>query len=264
MKNPVTWLQSILLLAVVILLGAFIFKPAAAPPPAKRKTVVVELFTSEGCSSCPPADALLSRMGQQASSNGAEIIPLGFHVDYWDHQGWRDRFSSHAYTERQEQYASRFKIEGPYTPQMVVDGATEFVGNDSSRAQQAVAEAAAEPEQAVISLLGTEPGRIKVRVTSSSLEPADVLLAITEDNLMSKVGAGENDGRELHHSAVVRELRVLGQMKDGRFEPGPFAFTLPKDIQIKNLHCVVFVQQPSNGKILAAVSKPVNSLPAGK
>ena len=263
MKNPVTWLQGILLLAVVILLGAFIFKPAAAPPAAKRRAVV-ELFTSEGCSSCPPADALLSRMGQQTSSNGAEIIPLGFHVDYWDHQGWRDRFSSHAYTERQEQYASRFKIEGPYTPQMVVDGGTEFVGNDSSRAQQAVAEAAAEPEQAVISLLGIEQDRIKVRVTSSSLEPADVLLAITEDNLISKVAAGENDGRELHHSAVVRELRVLGQMKDGRFEPGPLAFSLPKDIQMKNLHCVVFVQQPSNGRILAAISKPVNSLPAGK
>jgi len=205
-------------------------------------------------------------MGQQASStgNGAEIIALGFHVDYWDHQGWRDRFSSHAYTERQEQYASRFKIEGPYTPQMVVDGATEFVGNDSSRAQQAVAEAAAEPEQAVISLLGTEPGKIKVRVTSSSLESADVLLAITEDSLMSKVAAGENDGRELHHSAVVRELRVLGQMKDGRFEPGAFDFSLPKDFQIKNLHCVVFVQQPANGKILAAVSKPISSLSAGK
>ena len=264
MKNPVTWLQSVLLLAVVILLGAFIFKPAAAPPPAKRKAVVVELFTSEGCSSCPPAYALLSRMGQQTSSNGAEIIPLGFHVDYWDHQGWRDRFSAHSYTERQEQYASRFKIEGPYTPQMVVDGATEFVGNDSSRALQAVAEAAAEPEQAAISLLGIEPGKIKVHVTSSNLKPADVLLAITEDNLMSKVAAGENDGRELHHSAVVRELRVLGQMKDGRFEPGPLAFSLPKDIATKNLHCVVFVQQPSNGKILAAVSKPVNSLPAGK
>ena len=78
------------------------------------------------------------------------------------------------------------------------------------------------------------------------------------------MAAGENDGRELHHSAVVRELRVLGQMKDGRFEPGPVAFSLPKDFQIKNLHCVVFVQQPSNGKILAAVSKPVNSLSAGK
>jgi len=255
MKNPVTWLQSILLLAVVTLLGAFIFKPAAAPPPAKRKAVVVELFTSEGCSSCPPADALLSRMGQQTSANGAVIIPLGFHVDYWDHQGRRDRFSSHAYTERQEQYASRFRIEGPYTPQMVVDGATEFVGNDSSHAQQAIAQAATEPEQAVIQLLEMEPGKIHVRVTSSSPEPADVLLAVTEDNLMSKVAAGENDGRELHHSAVVREFRVLGQMKDGRFEPGPFVLSLPKDFQVKNLHCVIFVQQPSNGKILAAVSK---------
>src|SRR5262249_8644187 len=142
-----------------------------------------------------------------------------------------------------------------YTPQMVVDGATEFVGNDSSRAQQAVTEAAAEPEQAVISLLGIEPGTIKVRVTSSSLEPADVLLAITEDNLMSKVAAGENDGHELHHSAVVRELRVLGQLKSGKFEIPALALNLPRDSQIKNLHCVVFVQQPSNGKILAAASK---------
>src|SRR5499433_4234389 len=101
MKNRLPWPQGILLLVVVAVLVAMAFKP---PSLAKRKAVVVELFTSEGCSSCPPADALLSRLGQKLSSNGAEVLPLGFHVDYWDHQGWRDRFSSHAYTERQQSY----------------------------------------------------------------------------------------------------------------------------------------------------------------
>src|SRR5947209_11195860 len=164
MRRASPWLQGILLLGLIVVLGAFILRPAPLPP-AQRKAVVVELFTSEGCSSCPPADELLGRMRQHSSMNGAEIIPLGFHVDYWDHQGWRDRFSSHAYTERQEHYASRFQLEGPYTPQMVVDGTTEFVGNNSSRAQQVIAEAAAQPEQAEIQLFGIAANQVKVRVT---------------------------------------------------------------------------------------------------
>src|SRR5437763_4539135 len=127
-------------------------------------------------------------MRQHSSMNGAEIIPLGFHVDYWDHQGWRDRFSSHAFTERQEQYAARFRLEGPYTPQMVIDGGAEFAGNDSRRAQQAAGEAAARPQPAEIQVSANAPDQLLVRVNAAENISGEVRLAITEDNLVSKVG----------------------------------------------------------------------------
>src|ERR1700674_1167395 len=126
------------LFAAVLAAGAFNAKPAATPE-ARRKAVVVELFTSEGCSSCPPADALLLQLRQQSQQDGTEIIPLGFHVDYWNDLGWQDRFSSPAYSRRQEQYAHQFALDGPYTPQMVVDGSREFTGRDSWRARAAIA-----------------------------------------------------------------------------------------------------------------------------
>src|SRR5205807_1864042 len=176
MKNSRSWWHGALLLGSVFLLGAFVFKPA--PGPAQRKAVIVELFTSEGCSSCPPADELLGRIGGQESLNGATIIPLGFHVDYWNSLGWQDRFSSHAYTERQEQYVRKFKLEGPYTPQMVVDGASEFVGNSSLRAQAALAEAATRPPEADIRISAGEAGRLQVQARLlGSVAPADVMLA---------------------------------------------------------------------------------------
>src|SRR5713226_4713153 len=120
---------AILMVAVISICMAVMAKTTDAGLP--RKAVVVELFTSEGCSSCPPADELLSRLRQQTSAQGVEVIPLGFHVDYWNFQGWRDRFSSADYSKRQEQYAQKLHLEGPYTPQMVVDGGTQFVGNDA-------------------------------------------------------------------------------------------------------------------------------------
>src|SRR5256714_7907772 len=164
MRRASAWLRGILLLCLVFLLGAFILKPAPSPGPAKRKAVVVELFTSEGCSSCPPADELLSRMRQNPSTNGAEIITLGFHVDYWDHQGWRDRFSSHAYSHRQESYGERFHLQSVYTPQIVVDGRDEMVGNDRKRVQLALRNAA--PQSKVDVKLARTPTRAQMDVAN--------------------------------------------------------------------------------------------------
>jgi hypothetical protein len=263
MKASLSWWHGALLIGSVFLLGAFVFKPA--PGKAQRKAVVVELFTSEGCSSCPPADELLSRINGQESSNGAIVIPLGFHVDYWNNLGWQDRFSSHAYSERQQQYAQRFKLEGPYTPQMVVDGTSEFVGNSSSRAQATIAEAATQPQQADIQLSAKEPGKVQVQAKlSGAASAADVMLAITEDNLTSKVGAGENDGRVLRHVAVVRDFRQLGRSENGSFDK-TFPLHVEKDWNPANLHVVVFVQAAGSrsdnpGMIEGAVSMPWKSL----
>jgi hypothetical protein len=257
------WTAFLIVLAAAILLVATLrsAKTVAAGPgtasPAAKRSVIVELFTSEGCSSCPPADELLGKLRQERNSSGAEVIPLGFHVDYWDSSGWHDRFDSSAFSRRQEDYARRFRLDGPYTPQMVIDGDTEFVGSLAGQAHQAIAEAEVQPPAANVDIQPGENDSLRLQVTSS--QPADVMLAITEDNLMTKVGGGENGGRTLHHSAVVRQLRRIGQVRDGKFS-STAQLTLVRDWKLEDLRAVVFVQNPDNGKIIGASSFSLGSL----
>jgi hypothetical protein len=230
---------------------------ATTPAAAAKRSVVVELFTSEGCSSCPPADELLGQLRQEPNANGAEVIPLGFHVDYWDFQGWRDRFDSPAFSQRQQDYAGHLHTEGPYTPQMIVDGAVEFVGSSAGRAKQAIEEAGSQPAAAQIEISASPKRDLAVKTTSAT--SADVMLAITEDNLETKVGAGENGGRTLHHSAVVRDFRRIGQNKGGvLFANVPL--TIANDWKRSDLRVVVFAQDAVSGRILGAASRPLNSL----
>jgi hypothetical protein len=218
-------------------------------PGAPRKAVVVELFTSEGCSSCPPADELLTHLRQDLSAKNIQVIPLGFHVDYWNSLGWKDRFSSADYSLRQEQYAQSLRVDGPYTPEMVVDGAVEFVGNDAGQAQRSIREAASQPEVATVKLSSAAADQLAVQVKApSSAKNAQAILAITEDNLTTQVGSGENGGRTLHHAAVVRELRQLGRLDEGSFE-ATVPLKLEKDWKRADLRAVVFVQDGPSGKI---------------
>src|SRR5690349_2662664 len=171
-------------------------------PSQPASPVIVELFTSEGCSDCPPADRLLYQLEQTQPVPGAEIIPLEQHVDYWDHEGWRDPFSSSRFTLRQRDYVYAFNLPTAYTPQMVVDGASEFVGSDVHRALAAIAQAARAPKANLqiqqCSDAPSNPHSVLLRVSLASFSGwnakhgADVLLAITEDNLASNVTAGEN------------------------------------------------------------------------
>src|SRR3989442_4215485 len=197
---------------VAWLFGLIPSSVATIPPP-----VVVELFTSEGCSSCPPADALLQQLANAASASGPKIIALGEHVDYWDHQGWKDRFSSAALTNRQQRYAARFNNESIYTPQMVVDGRAELVGSDANAARRAIDRAAAARHGAVrIAIDSIDGRRVAASVTVDDLpaiargDRADMVVAITEDHLTSDVTRGENHGRILTHTAVVRRLTTIG------------------------------------------------------
>src|SRR5437899_1342401 len=209
------------LLAIFLATGVCLSLLLAKTPQTgePRKAVVVELFTSEGCSSCPPADELLGHLRQDLAGKNIQVIPLGFHVDYWNSLGWKDRFSSADFSHRQEQYARSLRVDGPYTPQMIVDGAHEFVGNSAGEAQRAVRYAANQPEIAVvkISAAGTDQLQVQVKAPASAGD-AGVLLVLTEDNLTTKVGSGENGGRTLHHAAVVREFRQLGKLSNGSFE----------------------------------------------
>ncbi|HEY6306565.1 MAG TPA: DUF1223 domain-containing protein [Candidatus Angelobacter sp.] len=255
------WLRGAVFLAAIVLPLFLATQNRSAAPASSpgRKAVVVELFTSEGCSSCPPADALLGRLRQEKFADGVEVIPLGLHVDYWNFQGWTDRFSSASYSERQAKYAQRLGTEGPYTPQMVVDGASQFVGSDASRARQAIVQAAHQPQAAEVEISAAPGDKVLVRIKAAPATSGEVLLAITEDNLTSSVRAGENNGRELHHAAVVRELRSLGRLGNGAFE-SVVPLKLKSDWKRENTRIAVFVQEEKSGRIGGAAAVAAASL----
>ena len=217
-----------------LLLSVCLVSSTAAAP--TRAPILVELFTSEGCSSCPPADRLLQQLDPQT-------IVLSEHVDYWDHLGWRDPYSSHAFTERQETYARLFGIDGPYTPQMVVDGAAQFVGSDAHRAAEEIDKAGRRP-RTDLHLVRTASG-VHVEVANAA-GAGDVMLALADDSDASQVRAGENKGRNLQHVAVVRSLRKIGSVKRG----GSFATDL--DLPGSAQRVVVFVQESGQARISGA------------
>ena len=223
-------------------------------PAQGANAVLVELFTSEGCSSCPPADVLLAKLVREQPIAGAQVIALGEHVDYWDHQGWRDQFSSGEFTQRQQRYARSLLDNGPYTPQMVVDGVTGFVGNDDRRALSEIAKAARQQKVAVG--ITTGDGQVSVKVEGVR-HAAEVLLAITEDNLLSNVSKGENAGRKLRHVAVVRVLRGLGKAKPGVIFAGETKVAVEKNWKIEDLCVVAFVQESSSRRVVGAASVPL-------
>jgi len=226
-------LRNLLLAASCLAFSAIAASPERAP-------VLVELFTSEGCSSCPPADRLLQQLDSQA-------IVLSEHVDYWDRLGWKDRFSSPAFTERQESYAREFGLDDPYTPQMVVDGAAQFTGGDPRRAAAEIGKAASRPKAGVVLKRSGEGVRVDIEGAPSS---ADVWLALADDSDVTKVAAGENKGRELAHVAVVRSLRKIGSVKRGA------AFSRQVDLPASGQRIVVFVQEAGQARVLGAAMLP--------
>jgi hypothetical protein len=245
-------------IAVPVLLNRSLAAAHTMPPPAPT-AVVVELFTSEGCSSCPPADELLAHLRREKLADGLEVIPLGLHVDYWNQLGWTDRFSSAAYSQRQARYAERFHIEGPYTPQMVVDGGTQFVGNDGARAREAILQAGQRPHQATVEISAVAADKLTIVVKAPPGASGEVMLAITEDNLKTSVRAGENGGRELHHTAVVHQLRSLGRLSHGGFER-TIGVTFDKAWKLEDVRIVVFVEETGGGAIDGATVLAATSL----
>ena len=237
---------------------------ASAAPTAARRAVVVELFTSEGCSSCPPADALLARLDQTQPVEGAEVVPLALHVDYWNHLGWADPFSSRQFSERQGEYAAAFGKDGVYTPQMIVDGVREFNGSNSSLAQDAITKAAREPKGEVTITRGPSQSAGFVHVTAlidkfpkpAEGETADVLLVLTEGGLASEVARGENSGRRLTHVGVVRSLKPLGGLPEapGAEFKAETEVPVDKGWRRENLRAVVFAQERGTRRVLAVGS----------
>jgi hypothetical protein len=240
-----------------VVLGAAVAAAGERPREAATPIVVVELFTSEGCSSCPPADDLLARLEADQPIPGARIIALSEHVDYWNRLGWTDPFSSKRFSERQNAYADVFRKPSVYTPQMVVDGQVEFTGSDARRAKKEIESAARTPKAAVeIARDGASNG-IRIRVASlpagDRREKAEVLLALVEDGITSDVRRGENAGRRLAHTAVVRRLEVIGAMDSAQaaFEKR-IDVTPDPSWRRDRLRAVAFIQEKESRRILGA------------
>lgn len=222
--------------------------------------VVVELFTSEGCSSCPPADQLLAKLEAEQPIKNVEIVALEQHVDYWNNGGWIDPFSSTAATSRQRDYAGVLSNGNAYTPQMVVDGQNEFVGSRAGQATSVI-EQAGTRKKTEVTLSTTESAKgKKVHVSVGAIpnlsngDTPEVWMAITESGLHSNVKAGENSGQDMHHAAVVRKMWKIGAVK----QSGATSFSGDTEIKIdrgwrrENTHVVIFVQEKRSKKILGA------------
>jgi hypothetical protein len=224
---------------------------AAAPPPTP---VIVELFTSEGCSSCPPADLVLQRLEAGVGVPGAYVIALGEHVTYWDRLGWKDRFSADVFTKRQEDYTWQFRTDSAYTPQMIVNGQAEFVGSDEQRARREILKAAQLPAARLDLALAGDLVNIKATGLPPGAKDTDVILAITESNLDTDVQHGENSGRKLRHTGVVRSLTNVGRIdnpKDGNYA-AQTRYRVDPAWKLQNLKLVVFLQSRKTKEIWGA------------
>jgi hypothetical protein len=242
-------------------------KPEApAAKPADRSRVLVELFTSEGCPHCPEADALLERLYSSQAIEGAEIVALEEHVDYWDRPAWVDHFSSPVYTARQKLYADAMDLESLYTPQMVVDGLVGVVGNNEGRARATITALVHAPKATAQFFFKTAgapggkappPAAITIQVDlPAGQEAAEVYLVVAEDKLFSRVEGGSNAGETWPHSSVARRIQLAGKIRAGetRFS-GPFEFHPPERAwRWQNLRLVLFVQEEESRRVIAVTS----------
>jgi hypothetical protein len=234
--------------------------PTAAPD--AKPAVVAELFTSEGCSSCPPADALLAELDRRETFAGVPVIVLSEHVDYWNHDGWRDPFSSEQWTQRQNDYNMRFRLDSVYTPQMVIDGAQQLNGSNGSQVAHAIETAAAQPGKLQIAISDTSWNNDVLHATVSvpDLSPqtakgATLYAVLADDEDTSNVARGENSGRTLKHVAVVRMMQKVSSLH-GPYS-GPVKIRLPRGVTRSKMRLVVFVQKGQNGQIYGAAQRKI-------
>jgi hypothetical protein len=234
---------------------------ASVPAPVDHAVVLVELFTSEGCSSCPPADEVLGRLVRQQPMPGIQVFGLGEHVDYWDRLGWRDPFSSPTFTNRQSAYqAQGFHNGSIYTPQLVVDGQFEEIGSDATAVRRAIAKAAHVPKAAVsVAASPADADHVRVQV-QVEVPPevtvrgkADVVIAITQDHLATDVQHGENRGRKLTHSAVVRSLTAVGSLTPpSRTVATTATAPVAAEWKTSDLRIIGFLQERESRRIIGA------------
>ena len=215
---------------------------AADPAPKGGAPVIVELFTSQGCSSCPPAERLLKELAKDGALGGRAVVPLAFHVDYWNDLGWADPFSKAAWSDRQDAYAHAMDANGVYTPQAVIAGTIDALGSDRGAVGRAVSAA---PVQAAIDAKATRASHA-LHVTAVAPDDANVWVAVWEDGLATDVPRGENAGAHLADDRIVRALvQVASSGKRG-------AIDVPIDPSWKRIGAVAFAQRPGDLAIVGA------------
>ena len=226
--------------------------PSTSSDNSSKGVAVLELFTSEGCSSCPPADDILRGVSKQEN-----VFALSFHVTYWNRLGWKDSFSQKIFDERQYNYGSRFQKEGVYTPQLVVNGTDEFVGSRKTQTDNAIKKALSTPVRIQIELsksLNDNDIIIKYKL-SGDYNNANMHFAVVESNFTTKVIRGENEGRILKHDNVVRDFETLALKntpeKSGQIDGVHEIYPL-KNWLIKNCSLIVFVQDKKTGQVIGA------------
>ena len=213
---------------------------------------VVELFTSEGCSSCPPADALLAEQVAEAREQGRPVYCLAFQVDYWNRLGWADPYSDAAFSRRQQDYAKALKSDQIYTPQMIVNGTDAFVGSDRARSRKSIDAALKLPGKTKLKLSQekADAGAVVVSYEASPVpEGAVVNVAVVERGLVSRATRGENAGRTLRHENVVRAFRTMRLDESGK---GSVELKAPADLVRKNASVIAYVQEAGAGTVLGA------------
>jgi hypothetical protein len=217
---------------------------------------VIELFTSEGCSSCPPADELVAKIEKESKDQPVYI--LAYHVDYWDRSGWKDVFSSADYTKRQNEYVGYLHLQSVYTPQIVVNGKTEFTGSEEETLRNAIKTnlQIASPAQLSLNVSTTEPGHAGIKYTTDGVEKKTVLLlAFLQKNAQTKVGGGENGGRTLSHVQIVRKLQRVSLNGNG----GSVNVALPDGFDSQGWEIIGFLQNKTNGMITGAARATFSS-----
>jgi len=226
-----------------------------------RRPVLLELFTSEGCSSCPPADALLQKLDRTQPIAGVDLIVLSEHVDYWNALGWKDPFSSTQFTERQTTYAQQIDpASGTYTPELVVDGRAGVVGSDWGAVSDAIGHAAKiEPQWMSISKVSRSSGKVSIHIDAAATgrSGAALYVALADDYDSSHVLRGENQGRTLSHVAVVRELTFVGPATAHNELNKDVSLRIPDGAGAKGLRIVTFLQDQKTGAILSLASTHV-------
>ena len=214
---------------------------------------LIELFTSEGCSSCPPADEALEEI--QKKYNDKDVLVLSYHVDYWNKLGWKDIFSDVSFTQRQEYYSNIFRLNNIYTPQVVVNGKKEFLGSDKSKLVSSIEEQLNERSAVSIKLNAVQNTEGKI-VVQYSVEEADTkkeqaILVLIQKMATNEIKKGENKGRTLHHINIVRNIFYL-PLKEKSTN-----FTLPAGLQKEDFSVAGFIQEKSSGKIKAIQSASI-------
>jgi hypothetical protein len=247
-------------LAVTLGLGLNSRSSWAGDPPG---VAVVELFTSDGCSSCPPADKLLAKLVADQAQSKAPVYCLTFHVDYWDELGWPDRFADPRFTQRQRNYAQALKLRSIYTPQMIVNGQAEFVGSQAKSAAESIASALQSPSLMNIRLTAKRLAADTVQIhfdLSNQSTGAVLHLALVENGLQSKVQRGENAGETLHHANVVRAWRTADLNSHTSADT---TLEVPRDVNTSRSRIIGFVQELTTKRILGAnQTEPLASTPS--